>query len=482
MSEAKRVLLWRPAGVGDALWASAALPLLAADGWTVDVCVDRGPGAVFVNNPHVRRILAMEDQRTPAGRDLYAFPDDKRYLQPQAVFDWQGALAAEYERFIGLGGWLETNYIWRERDHPLEFQLPQEARRTDANFLDETVRYCGYVVRGLRPRLYPTGAEWADLRQSLPITKAHAYWVAWHLAGSAYHKFLPHAADYIAALLDAEPRARVVVLAGPGGGWSHWVRDRTPRRLHPRIKEVAETWGLRKQLLCTALVDLVVGPDSAITNAASAFDVNKAVVCSHIAAENLCKWWVNCEPIHTDASCYPCYRAWDAPEPSCYTVPGKPLSGARCCTLLPADFVDRLLAMLWDTDGRRCPLCGARRALNEPGGGFRCLGCGGLYAGHWPPPYSPRGRFAAQPEFTPVEIAAPAAVQAAAPVSAREAHVAVEQLAERECQTLGIVYARPELMMGEGMTCGLASPLARDTLIPVLRGVLSKLEGEPDAK
>jgi hypothetical protein len=270
------------------------------------------------------------------------------------------------------------------------------------------------------------------------------------------------------------------VLAGPKGGRGRWVRDRTPRRLHGRIREVAEAWDLRRQLVCTAVVDLVVGPDSSMTNAASAFDTNKAVVCSHIAPENLCQWWVNCEPIHTAASCYPCYRAWDAPEPSCYTLPGKALSGARCCTLLPADFVDRLLGMLRDTDGRRCPACGLRRAQNATGGGFRCLGCGALYAGNWPPPYSPRGRFAAQPEFTPVEIAAPAPVGAAAPVSAREAHVAVEQLAERDCQTLGIIYTRPEQLMGEGMTCGLASPLARDALIPILRGVLSKLEGEPN--
>ena len=473
----RRCLLWRPAGIGDALWLTPVLPLLAADGWTVDVCVDRGPAAVFEQNPHVRAVLAMEDQRTPDGRTLYMFPNDRRYLSAPAVFDWQATLADRYEKLIGVGGWLETHYVWRERDSPLEYQLTQAERQTDAVFQDEIIRFCGYNVRGLRPCLYPSPDERQWLADRRPD---EGLLLVWHLAGSAYHKVLPNTAAYLNELLDRE-RALHVWALSDGPPRDAWLRSGVRYDHWARITwtggSAGPAWTLRQQLLAPSVADVVVGPDSSVTNAAAAFLANVVVVCSHIGPANLTRWWANCEAVTSLATCQPCFRAWDNPEPSCFTVPGQVRSGARCCTLLPADFLSRIQAMLHGTDGRRCPACGLRLALNEPTGGFRCLGCGVGYGGPERVPYSARGRFRPTRELVPVEAPAPPVELPAPPEdSTRAAHVAVEQLTERDCQVIGLIYNRPELLTGEGLTVGVASPLARRTLLPVLRAVLDKVE------
>src|SRR5262249_12712882 len=80
---------------------------------------------------------------------------------------------------------------------------------------------------------------------------------------------------------------------------------------HPQLSCKAGEWSIRQSLIATKMVDLVVGPETMITNASGCFDTPKIVLLSHSSKENLTKYWKNdysLEPDVENAPCYPCHQ------------------------------------------------------------------------------------------------------------------------------------------------------------------------------
>jgi ADP-heptose:LPS heptosyltransferase len=89
---------------------------------------------------------------------------------------------------------------------------------------------------------------------------------------------------------------------------------------------------MRRALLLTRHVDLVIGPETGVMNAAGCFDTPKIVLLSHSNHTNLTRDWKNVYPLQSPSECSPCYRIVGDTD-ICWKVTDKesPICGAMKC-------------------------------------------------------------------------------------------------------------------------------------------------------
>jgi ADP-heptose:LPS heptosyltransferase len=134
----------------------------------------------------------------------------------------------------------------------------------------------------------------------------------WALNGSSHHKVYPLIEGVLGEFFRQHPDARCITTG-----------DTIARLLefeHPQVIPMADNWTLREALIAPKYVDLVVGPETMMTNAAGCFDTPKICLLSHSTKENLTKYWLSdhsLEPDQTIAPCYPCHQLHYSSVGSC---------------------------------------------------------------------------------------------------------------------------------------------------------------------
>lgn len=210
----------------------------------------------------------------------------------------------------------------------------------------------GYPDRkGMRPHLYFSKAE----RKAAAWVRSKyegKFLILWALKGSSYHKQYPLLRSTLSKWLGEHPRA-YALLAGAEG-------DRALAFEHPQVLELCGRIPLRETFALTQVVDLVAGPETAITNAASCFDTPKLLMLSHSSQEQLTKYWTNTLVLEPTSACYPCSQL-HYEKTSCPTTKLVQLSPSEavpiaevpvCCSqgLLPAQLINALdsLYAVWE--------------------------------------------------------------------------------------------------------------------------------------
>jgi ADP-heptose:LPS heptosyltransferase len=77
----------------------------------------------------------------------------------------------------------------------------------------------------------------------------------------------------------------------------------------PRVHKKSGEWSIRETFTMLEHVDLVVGPETGVLNAACCLKVPKIVFLSHSTNENLTRDWVNTYALEpTKTACWPCHQ------------------------------------------------------------------------------------------------------------------------------------------------------------------------------
>lgn len=286
-SSKPRACVCRYGALGDVIILTPLLQRLHEDGYEVTCNFSTYSLPLLEGNPYVSNIIPQERDAIP-NKDLGEYWNE-----------WRG----EYDKYINLSESLEGRVLKVEgrRDY-----YTSNAWRNDTcnkNYYDLTLELGGYSeTQGKRGALYFTKDEENFAKQFRGRYK-NKFIVLWALNGSSHHKVYALMEVTMRKWLEADPRRMLVT-----------VGDRQASMLefeHPQVIGLAGKLKLRDSLVLTRYVDLVVGPESVVINAAGCFNTPKIPLLSHSTHENLCKYFVNdyCLAPNIDvAKCYPCHQ------------------------------------------------------------------------------------------------------------------------------------------------------------------------------
>lgn len=292
------VCIVRYGAIGDALQLTPLIHQLADDGYEVTLNISPYTVDIYRHNPYVKNIIIQERNVIP-NHDLGEYWDY-----------WKN----NYTRYINLSESIEGKLL--KVEGRTEYYTPKEWRHKtcNVNYHDQHMRLGGYNdTKYHLPELYFSRTEEKDLEYELKYLDKK-FVIAWALKGSSHHKFYPYYPEVAAEFLDQHDDCYILQMGGP---------ESTGLQItHNQAIPLAGKWPIRKSMLATRYADLVIGPESAIVNAASCFDTPKIVLLSHSTGYNLTHYWRNTvalEPSLDMASCYPCHQLHYTLE-SCPTI------------------------------------------------------------------------------------------------------------------------------------------------------------------
>ena len=281
---AKRACIARYGAIGDMIMISPLIRKLAEDGYEVTMNITPYCAEVLKHNPYVSNVVLQE-------RDMIPNPDLGGYWQ-----EW----IPDYDKYINLSESIEGKLLKVEGRRDFYTTKEWRSQTCNDNYYDNTMRLGGYPdVVGTRGELYFSNSEQKEAKFVRNKYKDN-FLIVWALKGSSHHKVYPLLAPVLSEWLETKPDVRVVLVGSPD--------DQKYQFDHPQVNCAAGRLGLRDVFCLSQYADLVVGPESAIINAASCFDVPKITFLTHSSHDNLCKYWVNDYCLPAESVCSPCHQ------------------------------------------------------------------------------------------------------------------------------------------------------------------------------
>jgi hypothetical protein len=294
----KRVCIARYGAMGDLIMITPLIHKLHDEGYEVTVNLSPYSAMVLQHNPYIDNIVIQE-------RD--AIPNHQLGLYWK---EWE----SEYDKYINLSESIEGALLKVEGRRDFFTHKDWRHQVCNRNYFDYTMERGGYPdATGLRGELFFTRSEIKEAQHFREKFK-DKYIIMWAMNGSSFHKRYGLFQPVMTSWLNQHPDALLMT-----------VGDKTAQQFefsHPRVFKASGLWPVRHSMCLTQFVDLVVGPETAITNAAGCYETPKVTLLSHSTHENLCKYWANDYCLAPDpaiAPCYPCHQLH-------YTQPSCPMS------------------------------------------------------------------------------------------------------------------------------------------------------------
>lgn len=278
----KTALVIRLGAIGDLIMITHVLRQLKKDGYYVVLNCHRKSSVVTLN-PNIDALILQKAKEIPL----------------EHLGDYWKELSKGFDKVVNLSGSIEEALL--KREGTLEFALPKEIRHNlcNKNYMDHTMELAGYDKKGVMPELYFSKKEHEWARKTMDKLKGK-FVILWSLSGSSFHKIWPYTEQTACEFLDARPDVHVITVGDDLCKLLEWE--------HPRTWSWSGRTTLRQSLILTKYVNLVIGTETGILNAASCFDTPKIIMLSHSSVENLTKYWKNCESVESGIHCAPCHQ------------------------------------------------------------------------------------------------------------------------------------------------------------------------------
>lgn len=302
----KTAMVVRFGAFGDLMQTSSVCAGLKQQGYNVAL-ISQAPGNVVVtNDPNVDELIVLERDQVPNA----------------ALGQYFEFLETQYDKVVNLCESVEGTFL-AMKGRPA-FKWTQEARHSvmNKNYVEFMHALAG-IPYELQVKFYPTLEEkkWAKSTRA----KLGEVVVMWSLAGSSVHKSNAQLDDVIKKLLLTYSNVNVVLVGGPECEMLEvgWENDK-------RVTCTSGKWSIRQTLSMIEHMDLIIGPETGVLNAACCLKVPKIVFLSHSSVENLTRDWTNTTSLFTeteDLPCSPCHRlhfGWD----DCHQ---DPITGTALC-------------------------------------------------------------------------------------------------------------------------------------------------------
>lgn len=283
----KKAAVVRYGAFGDLIQASSILPGLKEQGFHVTVYTTPRGQDVVRHDPHIDAFYIQDTDQVPNGEALNLF--------------WEHE-AKKYDRWINLSESIEGALLTLPGRPAHVWPQSLRHKMLNANYFEFT-HELAQVPLPPKPKFHATDDEkaWAKKERA---SWGGGFTLMLSLAGSSVHKVWPHMDSFMARLLLSNKEARIVTVGDElstllEAGWEK----------EPRVIRKAGKYSIRQSMALLAEVDMVVGPETGMLNAAGQMDVPKIVFMSHSSAEQLTKYWKNVRAVEpVGISCFPCHR------------------------------------------------------------------------------------------------------------------------------------------------------------------------------
>ena len=306
----KRALVVRYGAIGDYIQSVPVLRKIKEEGYHVTLNCTAQAKEVLKHCPYVDEFAVQLTNYVP-NEGVVSGP----------LFEYWEELKKKYDKFVNLTGAAEETLLVPDarlmvmmdqigKKHP---ELDEQNKFYNAirsvreqvgtqNYYDNHLKKAGYSDIGKNGELFFSEQE-EIMAQGFRDKYAGRFIIMWALSGSSYHKRYPYFQEVAQELVIKNPDVLLVSVGDPDCALLE--RSESNRYL-PR----AGRWLLRTTLVMTKYVDLVVGPETGILNAAGCFDTPKITMLSHSSHDNLCKYWKNdfcIAPDPAEVFCHPCH-------------------------------------------------------------------------------------------------------------------------------------------------------------------------------
>lgn len=286
-----RVCISRYGALGDLVQLTPLIRVCHEDGYHVTLNVAQYSRDVIRENPYIDNIISQEREAIPN----HWLGEYWEYWGPQ------------YDKYINLSESVEGALLKVEGRRNFYTSKDWRHQECDINYQDYTMKCGGYPdKKGLLPELYFSKSEEKRMRRFLDSFRAagKTFLIMCPLRGSSHHKKYPLLGPIMAQWLKDKPDAHVFLTGDPSAQPLAFE--------HPQVTNlIGSPWTFRDLMLMTSMVSVVLGPETGMLNAASAYDVPKIIYLSHSTPENLTKYWTNTQVLVPDTSvapCYPCHQ------------------------------------------------------------------------------------------------------------------------------------------------------------------------------
>lgn len=279
----KRALVCRFGAYGDLMQASSVFAGLKQQGYHVSLIASQPGVDIVAFDPNIDKIILLDKDQVP-NADLGAFWD---YLRPR------------YEKFVNLSESVEGTWLALPNRMPSNWSPMVRHKHMNYNYLEHQHDLAG-VPHVPQIKFYPSLEEksWAVKQRG----KMGRFVILWALFGSSVHKTWAGLDHVIAAVLDRYPEVDIVLTGGINrpSGENAMVKLEDGRTIHeleggwqntPRVHLTCGKWAMRQTCTFLEYVDLIIGPETGVLNAASCLGVPKICMLSHSSVDNLTRDW-----------------------------------------------------------------------------------------------------------------------------------------------------------------------------------------------
>ena len=275
------VCVVRYGAFGDMIQTSTVIAGLKKQGYHVTVFCSPPGSDVILHDPNIDKMVLFDKDQVP-NADLGGF------------WEWQ---EKKFDKFVNLSESVEGTLLAIAGRAPYKWSPIARHSVMNHNYV-QTMHEIAGVPHDPQIKFYPTSTErvWAERqRKSMKFSNL----VMWSLAGSSVHKTWSGLDNIMASILVAFPDTAVMLVGGPEceileAGWEN----------EPRVYRTCGKFNIRQTLSMLSHVDVLIGPETGVLNAAACMDMEKICFLSHSTHENLTRDWKNVTPVWSeDTTC-----------------------------------------------------------------------------------------------------------------------------------------------------------------------------------
>jgi len=313
----KSVLIVRLGAFGDMIQASCVFPYWHTLGYEISLSCGQRAYEMVKYDPYVKYIVPHVRDSVPLNK---------------LMAHWQH-IGADYDRLCVLTGTVVEGQLLFPSNHYMWFAGDRLRRKVASkyNYYEQMVKTAGFTpILPVRSKLYFSKFEREWAKRLVKRELRNKYVMLWAHSGSSIHKAYAWYWHVIMPLLN-EWQDLFVITTG-----DNFCIELDMALEHPRILTTSGIWSIRQAMAVVPYVDIVVGPETGLLNAAGCYDTPKICLLSHSSKDNLTKYWENDYSIQAPCECSPCHRLFkykDDPE----ICPKGKLGHQICMEVLPPE-------------------------------------------------------------------------------------------------------------------------------------------------